>query len=83
MANTTKNIRFTPEFKQERISRRQLQERIVEFGWLTAEPELDLGEEHSVRDNTDQPRWPAEHAALCRKHHSGDSKNRPKPLPNR
>ena len=48
MANTTKNIRFTPEFKQERISRRQLQERIVEFGWLTAEPELDLGEDFIV-----------------------------------
>lgn len=40
--------RFTPQIRQEQISRRQLAERLVTFGWLATSPEVDLGEDFIV-----------------------------------
>jgi hypothetical protein len=39
--------RFTPEIQQEQISRKQLSERLTEFGWLSTSP-VDLGEDFIV-----------------------------------
>jgi hypothetical protein len=40
-------LRYTPEKRQELISRNQLSERLVEFGWIPSQPE-DLGEDFIV-----------------------------------
>ncbi|HER45472.1 MAG TPA: DUF4365 domain-containing protein, partial [Thermoplasmatales archaeon] len=40
--------RFTANMRQELISRRQLSERLVEFGWIPNDPSLDLGEDFIV-----------------------------------
>jgi len=39
--------RFTPQLQQEQISRQQLSERLLEFGWTLATP-LDLGEDFII-----------------------------------
>ena len=41
------NVRFSPELRQEQISRQQLSERFLEFGWKPTAP-LDLGEDFIV-----------------------------------
>ncbi len=46
--NTDKRLRFTPEMKQELISRCQLSERLIEYGWLPGTTILDLGEDFLV-----------------------------------
>ncbi len=43
-----KPVRYTPEKQQELISRSQLSERLVEFGWIPSSPE-DLGEDFIVQ----------------------------------
>lgn len=39
--------RFTPQIKQEQKSRKQIEERLTDFGWLATTP-LDLGEDYIV-----------------------------------
>lgn len=46
--NTDGHPRFTSEMKQELISRCQLGERLIEYGWLPGTPVLDLGEDFVV-----------------------------------
>ncbi|HLF90546.1 MAG TPA: DUF4365 domain-containing protein [Anaerolineales bacterium] len=41
------NVRFTPQLQQEQISRKQLSERFIEFGWKPTAP-FDLGEDFIV-----------------------------------
>lgn len=41
-------VRYTPQKRQERISRRQLCERFDEFGWIATPPDEDLGEDFIV-----------------------------------
>lgn len=48
MDQTKKPIRFTKEKQQELISRYQLCERLVEFGWIPNLPADDLGEDITV-----------------------------------
>jgi predicted nucleotidyltransferase len=41
-------IRYTAQMRKEQISRNQLCERFIEFGWLAPPPPLDLGEDFIV-----------------------------------
>lgn len=41
-------VRYTSQKQQERISRRQLCERLDEFGWIATPPDEDLGEDFIV-----------------------------------
>jgi predicted nucleotidyltransferase len=41
-------VRYTSQKRQERISRRQLCERLDEFGWIATPPDEDLGEDFIV-----------------------------------
>jgi len=40
--------RFSPQINQERISRKQIEERLVNFGWVATPPEVDLGEDYFI-----------------------------------
>src|ERR1044071_3154668 len=40
--------RFSRESQQEQISRKQIAERFLDFGWIPSEPSLDLGEDFFV-----------------------------------
>ncbi|MBN2002242.1 MAG: DUF4365 domain-containing protein [Anaerolineae bacterium] len=48
MAKSQTGSRFTNAMKQELISRRQLSERLIKFGWMPNDPTLDLGEDFIV-----------------------------------